>query len=50
MRRHVPKAIAAYLATGGISLLTLAGLNAAADALPNTGLATLRDYLIRRNG
>lgn len=42
--------VAAYVATGGVSLLTLAALNAAADRFPNSAVAGLRDYLVRRNG
>lgn len=45
------KTFAAYVAVGGVSLLSLAALNLAADHLPQvTGLTTLRDYLVRRNG
>lgn len=45
------KTFAAYLAVGGVSLLSLAALNLAADRLPQVaGLNTLRDYLVRRNG
>jgi hypothetical protein len=44
------RAIAAYVAVGGTSLLTLAALNAAADKFPNSVFAPLRDYLVRRNG
>lgn len=44
------RAVAAYLAVGGTSLLTLAALNAAADRWPNSMFAPLRDYLVRRNG
>jgi hypothetical protein len=50
MHRSV-RTLSAYLAVGGTSLLALAALNLAADRLPQvTGLATLRDYLVRRNG
>jgi len=45
------KTFAAYAAVGGVSLLSLAALNLAADRLPQvTGLNKLRDYLVRRNG
>lgn len=41
----------AYLAVAGVSLLSLAALNLAADHFPNSrGLNELRDYLVRRNG
>lgn len=45
------RTFSAYVAVGGVSLLALAALNLAADRLPNvTGLNTVRDYLVRRNG
>ena len=44
------RTLAAYVAVGGTSLLSLALLNIAADRLPFKGLATFRDYLVRRNG
>lgn len=48
---RAPRTAAAYLAVAGTSLLALAGLNLAADKLPQlTGLGALRDYLVRRNG
>jgi len=47
----MPRIITAYLAVAGTCLLTMAGLNAAADKFPNaTGLGALRDYITRRNG
>lgn len=47
----MPRIISAYLAVAGVSLLSLAALNAAADKFPNaTGLGAFRDYLTRRNG
>ncbi len=39
-----------WLAVGGTSLLSLTVLNLAADRVPNGGLRTYRDYLVRRNG
>lgn len=44
------RVVAAYVSVGGVSILTLAALNAAADRFPNSGVATLRDYLVHRNG
>ncbi len=44
------RTFSAYLAVGGVSLLSLAALNMAADRFPSTGLGQLRDYLVRRNG
>lgn len=45
------RTFAAYAAVGGVSLLTLAALNITADRFPHlTGLHSLRDYLVRRNG
>jgi hypothetical protein len=44
------RTLAAYLAVAGTSLLSLAVLNLAADRVPNSGLGTFRDYLVRRNG
>ena len=46
----MPKAPAFWLAVAGTSVLSLAGLNVVADKFPHTGVATLRDFLVRRNG
>ena len=48
MRRGRP--LAFYASVGLTSIASLALLNLAADRLPLTGLATLRDYIVRRNG
>jgi EamA domain-containing membrane protein RarD len=39
-----------YLSVGATSIVALVLFNVAADRLPVPGLATLRDYAIRRNG
>jgi hypothetical protein len=39
-----------WLAVAGVSVLSLVGLNMAADNLPFTGLREVRDYTVRRNG
>jgi hypothetical protein len=39
-----------WCAVGGTSVLALTALNMAADYMPDSGLDTLRNYLIRRNG
>lgn len=39
-----------WLAVGATSILSLVGLNIAADRLPFTGLREVRDYAVRRNG
>lgn len=45
------RTFSAYAAVAGTSLLALGALNLAADKFPNaTGLVSLRDYLVRRNG
>jgi hypothetical protein len=44
---HISKKFSAYAAAGLSGLVALAGLNIAADKLPNTGLAKLRDALVR---
>lgn len=43
--------IAFWLAVGGVSILSMFGLNMAADRFPNVAaLQEVRDYTTRRNG
>ena len=43
--------LAFWLAVGGVSILSMFGLNMAADRFPKvTALQELRDYTTRRNG
>jgi hypothetical protein len=44
------RGVAFWAAVGGTSVLSLLGLNLAADRLKIPGLAELRDYIVRRNG
>jgi hypothetical protein len=44
------RALAFYGSVAFTSIFSLIALNLAADRLPLPGLATLRDYAIRRNG
>jgi hypothetical protein len=44
------RALAFYGSVACTSIASLLFLNLAADRLPLPGLATLRDYLTRRNG
>jgi hypothetical protein len=39
-----------WLAVGGTSLMSLFGLNLAADRINSPGLREFRDYITRRNG
>lgn len=39
-----------WLAVGGVSILSMVGLNIAADRIPSPGLRQVRDYVTRRNG
>lgn len=47
---HGVRTFTAYAAVGGVSLLSLAALNIAADKLPFAGLHALRNYVTRANG
>ena len=50
-RPGAARTLAAYGAVGGVSLLSLAALNLAADRFPHlSGLNRFRDYIVRRNG
>jgi hypothetical protein len=50
MAVKAPKQLAFWLAVGGVSLIAPVLLNLAADKFPNTGIATLNNYVTRRNG
>lgn len=44
------RGLAFWGAVGGVSIVSLALLNIAADRLPLPGLDEFRDYVTRRNG
>lgn len=44
------RGLAFWAAVGGVSILSLAALNVAADRVSSPGLRQLRDFVVRRNG